>query len=176
MGAEDIIKHIENRLNIKSGRNHRRWQVYPARRGMPAACGNAPMLRIGQTYHEHLTCDKVDKLLEEYGHCEVTFRIGPKTRSKADMGKKILTEHINVPGIDTLEVYRAHGGYEGLKKALALTPDETTKRVLTSGLRGRGGAGFPTGANGRSSTKNRTTHATSCCNADSEPAPSRTAT
>lgn len=61
------------------------------------------------------------------------------------MGKKILTEHIHVPGINTLGGYQANGGYEALKKALKMTPDEVTNEVLTSGLRGRGGAGFPTG-------------------------------
>ena len=41
--------------------------------------------------------------------------------------------------------YIAHGGYEGLKKALSLSPEEVVNQVKISGLRGRGGGGFPTG-------------------------------
>lgn len=62
------------------------------------------------------------------------------------MGKKILLDKINIPGIKTYEVYRQQGGYASVEKALKnMTPDEVTEEVKTSGLRGRGGAGFPVG-------------------------------
>ena len=62
------------------------------------------------------------------------------------MGRKILLEHENVPGIETLEVYRKMGGYRAAEKAIkSMAPDDITEEVKKSGLRGRGGAGFPAG-------------------------------
>lgn len=62
------------------------------------------------------------------------------------MGRKLLLEHAHVEGIETYEVYRKNGGYRSVEKALkTLSPEQVVEEVKTSGLRGRGGAGFPTG-------------------------------
>ena len=62
------------------------------------------------------------------------------------MGIKILTEHILNPELNKFEVYRKYGGYAAVEKALkTMSPDGVMEEVKKSGLRGRGGAGFPTG-------------------------------
>jgi NADH-quinone oxidoreductase subunit F len=58
---------------------------------------------------------------------------------------KILFDRIDEPGLNTLAVYQRRGGYESLRKALAMSPEEVTSNLLDSGIRGRGGAGFPMG-------------------------------
>lgn len=58
----------------------------------------------------------------------------------------VLLRHREIPDLDNLEVYRQNGGFEAYRKAVtSMKPEEVTNVVKASGLRGRGGAGFPTG-------------------------------
>ncbi len=62
------------------------------------------------------------------------------------IGDHILLRHRQIPDIDQLKVYIADGGFETFKRVVTkMQPDEVTEIIKASGLRGRGGAGFPTG-------------------------------
>jgi NADH-quinone oxidoreductase subunit F len=58
---------------------------------------------------------------------------------------QVLFANIDEPGLNTIDVYRRHGGYEALPKALRMSADEVLAQLETSELRGRGGAGFQMG-------------------------------
>ena len=57
----------------------------------------------------------------------------------------VLLANVNRPNSEKIDTYLRYGGYEALRKALKMTPDQVTAEVKTSEIRGRGGAGFPAG-------------------------------
>jgi NADH-quinone oxidoreductase subunit E len=65
-GAEDIVKYIEKKLNIKVGETTKDGMFTLKTAECLGSCGTAPMLQCGASYHENLTYDKVDKLIEKY--------------------------------------------------------------------------------------------------------------
>jgi len=89
-----------------------------------------------------------------------------------DNSVKILTKNLDIPGYSgTLEDYRKQGGYSALEKALKeMQPRDVTEEVKKSGIRGRGGAGFPAGVKWGFIPKDTTKPVYLVCNADeSEP-------
>jgi NADH-quinone oxidoreductase subunit F len=87
------------------------------------------------------------------------------------MSIKVLTRNMHVPRLESIEVYESLGGYQALRKALGnYRPAEVTEMVKRSGLRGRGGAGFPTGMKWGFVPKDSNAPVYLCVNADeSEP-------
>ncbi len=82
----------------------------------------------------------------------------------------LLTPYVREPGCFTLDFYLRHEGYEGLRRALAMSPEAVVDAVKASGLRGRGGAGFPTGMKWQFVDKKSPRPKYIVCNADeSEP-------
>jgi NADH-quinone oxidoreductase subunit F len=84
--------------------------------------------------------------------------------------KNYLSEHYGDDSFQSLKGYLAKGGFQGLKKALSMEPEEVIETVKASGLRGRGGAGFGTGLKWSFMPKGDERTKVLVCNADeSEP-------
>lgn len=96
---------------------------------------------------------------------------GSKGKAMADFDvEKVFTKTWGQPGGHRLDAYRASGGYGGLEKALGMEPAAIIDAVLQSKLRGRGGAGFPTGRKWSFVPKDSPKPKYVCVNADeSEP-------
>jgi NADH-quinone oxidoreductase subunit E len=70
-GSDDIIKYIEEKLGIKPGETTRDGMFSLKTVECLAACGYAPMMQLGKNYREHLTKEKIDKIIEECRNREV---------------------------------------------------------------------------------------------------------
>jgi len=82
------------------------------------------------------------------------------------MQHRVVLENNGRTDPEKLDDYLAHGGYQGLKKALGMSAEDICKQMLAAGLRGRGGAGFPTGMKWDFARKNESDVKYVICNGD----------
>ena len=107
-----------------------------------ASCGTAPVAMNNDNFHETITGENLPQLLNSRESSAVL----PKLHPPHPREKRIVFKNIDRNGWrNDIDCYLADGGYEELKKAFKMQPAEIVDEVKKSGLRGRGGAGFPCG-------------------------------
>jgi NADH-quinone oxidoreductase subunit F len=105
-----------------------------------ASCGTAPVCMVQDELFENVRPENAAQLLQNQ-----TSHFKPQT-SPHPLEHRLIFENIGRDDYTTdIECYLRHGGYEQLKKAITMSRTEIVNEVKTSGLRGRGGAGFPCG-------------------------------
>lgn len=80
-GAEDVVKHLEKKLGIKEGQTTADGMFTIKTVECLGSCGTAPMMQVGASYHENLTLEKVNTILDDY-------RSKGKQRSYTDLDYK----------------------------------------------------------------------------------------
>ena len=119
------------------------------------SCGTAPVMSVrkrGQElprYYEQLTPERLDQILDDLrANVDRPLPVEPDPMGPARFGgmaSKVLLARVHKPDSHRIDTYIEDGGYEALRKALQMSPQEVIEVVKASGLRGRGGAGFPAG-------------------------------
>lgn len=162
-GADDLIAAACRRLGIREGETSAdgRWTVQ--RVECLAACGGAIACQVDGEWVEGARLDDLDAILSG----KLAYR---PFEWPASPGEAILFRNVWKQDSASLETYRAGGGYANLARYLSLSPDEIIEKVKASTLRGRGGAGFPTGLKWSFLPKDSPKPRYLCVNADeSEP-------
>ena len=133
------------------------------RTGCNGFCENGPLVTIvpDEISYYHVRPADVEAILEKtIAEGQTVDRLlykndkGERVRSQEENPfyapqMKIALRNIGKISPDSVEDYIASGGYEALKKAINMTPEEILAEMDASSLRGRGGAGFPTGTKWR---------------------------
>jgi NADH-quinone oxidoreductase subunit F len=137
-GADALIEKACKRLGVREGQMTEDGRFTVSRVECLAACGGAVAVQVNGEWVENTTEDDLSKILSG------SLRYRPFDWPKSP-GEPVLLRNAWTKDSTSIEVYEAGGGYQNLKKHLALSPDDIIDQVKKSALRGRGGAGFPTG-------------------------------
>jgi NADH-quinone oxidoreductase subunit F len=146
--------------------------------GCHGFCARGPVVAIDpdDISYYHVTPDDAEEIIASLGNAPVErllFKNKDGSFAKGEAETPFYTGQVkialrNVGKIDPLSLddYIARGGYKALRKALSMTSEEIIAEVEASGLRGRGGAGFPTGEKWRSCVAYDETPKYVVCNGD----------
>jgi NADH-quinone oxidoreductase subunit F len=162
-GSEELLAHTCRKLGIEPGGTTADGKFTVKGVECLAACGGAPAVQVNGAWLEHATEADIDRVIAG----EAVRRTFEWPRSP---GEHILFQNVWKENSPSIEVYEASGGYSKLGDWLRTPPETIVEEVKKSNLRGRGGAGFPTGMKWSFLPKDSPKPRYMCVNADeSEP-------
>ena len=145
-GCGRILDHLRRRLQVDVGETTADGAFTLKTAECLAACESAPVMMVDTDRVGPVSENDVDSVLDQYTRASTPSASPPRpTPPPVAPQASMILRYIHEPDQGELDAYRKRGGYEGLRRALGMSPDAVTDEVEKSGLRGRGGAGFPTG-------------------------------
>src|SRR6266481_2366722 len=138
------------------------------------ACTGAPAMQVNYDFYENLTALKFDRIIQDLDagkRPEPEPVISGAVHERYQAETPLISKRWGIKDSHKIDVYLQHDGYQALEKALReMTPETIIEEVKKSSLRGRGGAGFPTGMKWSFVPKDSPKPKYVICNADeSEP-------
>jgi NADH-quinone oxidoreductase subunit F len=177
-GGSELYKHVQKRLGIGHKEVSASGTFSLEEVECIGACSGAPAMQVNYDFHEELDADKVDAILEQLEAGKVPKPVpvisgALHPRDAAEI--PVITKRFAIPNAKKIDTYLQNDGYKALEKALKeMTPASIIDEVKKSNLRGRGGAGFPTGMKWSFVPKDSPKPKYVLCNADeSEPGTSK---
>ena len=177
-GGNELFEHAKKRLGIENREVQKSGTFSLEEVECIGACSGAPAMQVNYDFHEELDADKVDAILEQLEAGRVPKPvpvISGALHQRHPDEIVVISKRFGVANSMKIDTYLQHDGYKALQKALTqMTPDSIIDEMKKSSLRGRGGAGFPTGMKWSFVPKDIQKPKYVLCNADeSEPGTSK---
>jgi len=173
-GGAQLLQHAKKRLEIGHKEVTQDGVFSLEEVECIGACTGAPAMQVNYDYYENLTPLKFDRIIEDLdngSHPTPVPVISGALRERSALEIPLISKRWGIKDSHKIDVYLQNGGYQALEKALLqMTPESIIDEVKKSSLRGRGGAGFPTGMKWSFVPKDSPKPKYVICNADeSEP-------
>ncbi|HEV2490810.1 MAG TPA: NADH-quinone oxidoreductase subunit NuoF [Candidatus Acidoferrales bacterium] len=148
-GGFQILEHVEKRLGIGNRQTTANGIFSLEEVECIGACSGAPAMQVNYDFYENLSTEKVDSILDQFAAGKrpaPVLVISGALHERHPAEVIVISQRFGIRDSHTLKVYEQHEGYKAQEKALRdMSPDQIIEEMKKSGLRGRGGAGFPTG-------------------------------
>ena len=162
-GSDNILEVIKKEIDIEVGATTNDGLFTLDTVEALGSCDTTPVIQVNNVYYENMTVEKTKELISS-----LRKGILPEKKVEYNWGSvcNVLLKNRGAKNSTSIDTYKANSGYKGLEKALKMEPQAIIDEVKASGIRGRGGAGFPTGVKWRFIPKGTEKPIYLICNAD----------